>query len=59
MRDWVVWKPDERSCFQTSWDGLVGYDFLRLFSVYFDYPRSRVILEPNALYRSASNTIKP
>lgn len=59
VRDWVVWKPDDKSCFQRTWDGLIGYDFLRLFAVYFDYPRSRVLLEPNDLYKSANNTQQP
>jgi len=55
IRDWVVWKPDSASCLNDrAWDGLIGYDFLRLFTVYFDYPRTRLILQPNALYTSAA-----
>ena len=60
VRDWIVWKPDDKSCFQPNGiDGLIGYDFLRLFNVYVDYPDSRIILEPNKLYEAATNTIKP
>ena len=60
IRDWTVWKPDDKSCFSPPGiDGLIGYDFLRLFNVYIDYASNRVILEPNKLYEIATNTIKP
>jgi hypothetical protein len=59
IREWTVWKPDDKSCFAPAGiDGLIGYDFLRLFNVYIDYPNNRVILEPNTLYEAATNTIK-
>lgn len=35
-------------------DGLIGYEFLRSFDVYFDYGRARVYLEPNALLKKVS-----
>jgi hypothetical protein len=60
VRNWTVWKPDDKSCFTPPGiDGLIGYDFLRLFTVYIDYSNDRVILEPNKLYDVATNTIKP
>lgn len=59
VRDWVVWVPDEKSCFQSAWDGLIGYDFLRVFTVYLDYERSRVLLVPNELYPSANAARTP
>ena len=36
-------------------DGLIGYQFLHYFNLYFDYPNSRIVLEPNAQYRSAAH----
>jgi len=60
VRNWTVWKPEDKSCFTPPGiDGLIGYDFLRLFNVYIDYSNDRVILEPNKLYDIATNTIKP
>ena len=60
VRNWTVWKPEDKSCFTPPGiDGLIGYDFLRLFNVYIDYSNDRVILEPNKLYDVATNTIKP
>jgi membrane-associated protease RseP (regulator of RpoE activity) len=31
-------------------DGMIGVEFLRRFKVFFDYGRSRMILEPNSRY---------
>ena len=60
VRDWTVWKPESKSCFAPQGiDGLIGYDILRLFTVYVDYANNRVILEPNKLYQVATNTFKP
>jgi hypothetical protein len=60
LRDWVVWKPLEGSCFKEPYlDGLIGYDFLRNFTLYIDFPSRRVILQPHPLYWEATNTIKP
>ncbi len=59
VRDWAVWKVGDNSCFQPKGlDGLIGYDFLRLFDVYIDYPDSRIVLEPNSVYKNAPNTVK-
>lgn len=59
VRNWVVWSAPSDSCFITKGlDGLLGFDFLRLFNVYIDYPADLVVLEPNAVYKSAPNTIK-
>lgn len=59
IRDWAVWKPDDNSCFNPEGlDGLLGYDFLRLFTLYVDYPSNRIIFEPNDRYKTAPNTFK-
>jgi len=59
VKNWVVWSVPQSSCFATKrLDGLIGYDFLRLFNVYIDYPGNLVILEPNEVYKSAPNAIK-
>ena len=34
-------------------DGLIGYQFLHYFNLYFDYPNSRIVLEPNEQYQTA------
>jgi hypothetical protein len=60
VKDWVVWSVPQGSCFSTRMiDGLIGFDFLRLFNVCIDYPQNLLILEPNAAYMGAPNTIKP
>ena len=35
-------------------DGLIGYEFLKYFDVYFDYRNSMLMLQPNALLRAQS-----
>jgi hypothetical protein len=35
-------------------DGMIGMEFLRRFRVFFDYPRSRMILEPNSRFADPS-----
>jgi hypothetical protein len=39
---------------KTEPDGMIGVEFLRRFRVYFDYPRGRMILEPNSRYAEPS-----
>jgi hypothetical protein len=34
-------------------DGDIGYDFLRYFNVYFDYPQRQIFLEPNDNFKNA------
>jgi hypothetical protein len=36
-------------------DGLIGYGFLHYFNLYFDYPNSRIVLEPNDQFRNAKH----
>ncbi len=36
-------------------DGLVGYGLLHYFNLYFDYPNSRIVLEPNDQFRNAKH----
>jgi hypothetical protein len=36
-------------------DGLIGYQFLHYFNLYFDYPNSRILLEPNDQFRNAKH----
>ena len=58
VRNWVVWYAPPESCFAIKrLDGLIGYDFLRLFTVYVDYPQNLVVLEPNEAYKGAPNTL--
>ena len=35
-------------------DGLIGYDFLKFFTVYFDYRDSEIYLQPNAWFNRVS-----
>jgi len=37
-------------------DGLIGYQFLHYFNLYFDYAGSRIVLEPNQEFRNAKHT---
>jgi len=36
-------------------DGLIGYDFLKYFTVHLDYPHNQIFLEPNALAKGTIN----
>jgi len=36
-------------------DGLIGYDFLKYFTVHFDYQHNQIFLEPNALAKGTIN----
>ncbi|HXM17619.1 MAG TPA: retropepsin-like aspartic protease [Candidatus Tumulicola sp.] len=55
--NWVIEKTDPNEGLDDGeHDGLIGYTFLRLFTIYFDYNRSRMILAPNGLYRSVTHT---
>jgi hypothetical protein len=36
-------------------DGVIGYDFLRFYNVYFDYPERQIYLEPNDNFRRAES----
>jgi hypothetical protein len=40
---------------KTEPDGMIGMEFLRRFKVFFDYGRSRMILEPNSRYAEPSS----
>lgn len=45
--NWLVLAPKQGSCFSApSIDGLIGFDYLRLFTVTFDLPESRIYLVP-------------
>jgi hypothetical protein len=51
--DWIVYMmPDNSAQEAEDYDGLIGYDFLRYFSLVFDYQNSMIYLEPNNLFRS-------
>ena len=53
--DWVVYvMPGNTAQEEEDYDGLIGYDFLRYFSVVFDYRNSLIYLEPNALFSRSS-----
>jgi len=49
-----VIEPDSRYGWQDT-DGLIGYPFLHYFNLYFDYPNSRIVLEPNDQFRNAKH----
>ncbi len=50
--NWVIQKTDPNEGLDDGeHDGLIGYNFLRLFTVYFDYNQSRMILAPNGLFQ--------
>ena len=48
----LVVDPGSRFQFQDT-DGLIGYNFLHYFNLYFDYPDSRIVLEPDVDYQKA------
>ncbi|MDQ6781252.1 MAG: retroviral-like aspartic protease family protein [Candidatus Eremiobacteraeota bacterium] len=47
LDDWLM-LMDQTDAFElNNDDGLIGYDFLKFFTVYLDYPHSQVFLLPN------------
>jgi len=54
VADWKVLLVPQSSCFDLKIDGLIGYDYLRLFTVTFDLPDSRLYLELSKRYAPAS-----
>jgi hypothetical protein len=52
FEDWMVYTmPDNQVQQAEDFDGLIGYDFLRYFTVVFDYADSMIYLEPNDTFR--------
>ncbi|HXW77030.1 MAG TPA: aspartyl protease family protein [Candidatus Eremiobacteraceae bacterium] len=49
--EWIVYVEDSASLAGEDYDGLIGYDFLKYFSLVFDYRDSFIYLEPNATFR--------
>jgi hypothetical protein len=55
FRDWVVYTmTNDYAQEAEDYDGLIGYDFLKYFTVVFDYRDSMIFLEPNQLFRENS-----
>ena len=51
--DFVGYRVTDSGAYAENADGLIGTDFLRLFTLGFDYGNSRLYLVPNALGRKA------
>jgi predicted aspartyl protease len=48
--DWLMFVSTGNRAFEgEDMDGILGYDFLKYFTVYFDYPDSHIYLMPNSL----------
>ena len=55
FEDWMVYTMPENTVQQDEdFDGLIGYDFLRYFTVVFDYADEQIYLEPNDLFRRSA-----
>jgi hypothetical protein len=56
FNDWLMFLtlPQSRAWEGRGNDGIIGYDFLKYFTVYLDYPQNQVFLVPNDLARSKS-----
>ncbi len=54
FNDWLMFMtlPQSRGWEGQGNDGIIGYDFLKYFTVYLDYPQGQVFLAPNGLARS-------
>lgn len=52
IREPIIYVSQDRSgaLARADFDGVIGGEILRRFTVIFDYPRGRLILEPNAHY---------
>jgi hypothetical protein len=53
---WMVYTmPDDVSPTDEEYDGLIGYDFLKYFTLVLDYADSMIYLEPNALFEKSKS----
>ncbi|HEV2037641.1 MAG TPA: aspartyl protease family protein [Candidatus Eremiobacteraceae bacterium] len=54
FNDWLMFMtlPQSRAWEGEGADGIIGYDFLKYFTVYLDYPQNEIFLAPNALGKS-------
>ncbi|MDQ6768160.1 MAG: aspartyl protease family protein, partial [Candidatus Eremiobacteraeota bacterium] len=54
FNDWLMFMtlPQSRPWEGEGADGIIGYDFLKYFTVYLDYPQNQIFLAPNALAKS-------
>jgi hypothetical protein len=50
MSDWVMFRNLDDPVGGLTEDGLIGYDFLRHFTVYLDYPQNQMFLVANASF---------
>jgi hypothetical protein len=53
FRDVTGYGAPDPSYFVGDEDGVIGYDFLQLFTVDFDYPNGQIVLMPNTAGRKA------
>lgn len=55
FREWLIFQTTANHAFEgEDTDGLVGYDFLKYFTVYLDYHDAHVYLVPNDLFKHNS-----
>lgn len=52
FNEWLMFMDLSSQESGDNFDGLIGYDFLKYFTVYLDYPQNQVFLLPNSLARS-------
>jgi hypothetical protein len=53
--DWILYVQQGNGLDYEDYDGLIGYDFLKYFSVVFDYRNSVIYLEPNDTFRRSTS----
>jgi hypothetical protein len=52
FNDWIMFVNIEEEGAAGDSDGLIGYDFLKYFTVYLDYPQNQIFLAPNGLAKN-------
>jgi|GEM_PF-746258 len=52
FNEWIMFMNLADQAPGDNYDGLIGYDFLKYFTVYLAYAQNQIFLQPNALARS-------
>ena len=52
LSEWIMFQDINDDGSDLWYDGLIGADFLKYFTVYLDYPQNEIFLVPNALGRA-------
>lgn len=52
FNDWIMFTDLAKQSQGDENAGLIGYDFLKYFTVYLDYPHNQVFLVPNSRTRN-------